>query len=98
MGEVRVFDKRGRIEEWARSRDIDLVLLAGLDGALIGVVTKRGGAMAVCYDTTRIIDILQKRDGLSYEEAVEWYSVNIEALYVGEHTPVFLLRPEEMEE
>jgi hypothetical protein len=41
------------------------------------------------YDIDRIIDILIE-DGMSYDDAVEFYQYNIVGSYVGENTPSFV--------
>jgi len=30
------------------------------------------------------------RDGMSYEEAIEYFDFNVTGAYVGEHTPMFI--------
>ena len=50
---------------------------------------------AFCYDTQQILDILQQEgaeDGMTQEEAIEYFEFNIRGSYVGEHSPVFLDR------
>ena len=44
----------------------------------------------VIYSVGSIIDILVERDGMSYEDASEYFSFNIECAYVGEHTPIYM--------
>lgn len=69
----------------------DLLKADGFDEAIIGVV-ERIGTQALCYDQEKVIDILIKRDGMTYEEAVEYFDFNIAGAWVGEHTPFFLTR------
>lgn len=58
----------------------------GLDDAIVGVSTKE----IVVYSTKKIIKILMERDGMSYEDAIEFFYFNIEGAYMGENTPVFI--------
>ena len=44
----------------------------------------------VAYSVKKIIDILMKRDEMSYEEAYEFYAYNIVGSWMGEMTPVFI--------
>jgi hypothetical protein len=37
-----------------------------------------------------IIETLKERDGMSYDDAVEFFGFNIEGAYVGEFTPIYL--------
>jgi hypothetical protein len=60
----------------------------GLDEAIIGVA-ERINLSVVAYDIDKIIDILM-RDGMDYEEAIEYYDVNINGAWIGELTPVHL--------
>ena len=48
----------------------------------------------VVYDAEQCIEILVERDGLTYDEAEEYFSFNVTGAWVGEHTPLFLWRPE----
>ena len=67
----------------------DLLKADGFDEAIIGVV-ERIGVQAICYDQEKVIDILIERDGMDYEEAVEYFEFNIAGAWVGESTPFFL--------
>ena len=62
----------------------------GLDDAIIGVATRPNMEDVLAYDVDKIIEILMKRDGMSYEEAFEFYGYNIASAWVGETTPVFI--------
>lgn len=75
------------IEEHAG--DEPVLLADGLDEAFIGLAQSNGNAVAV-YNRDRIIELMINRDGMDYADAVEFYSFNIEAAYVGEHTPLYV--------
>jgi hypothetical protein len=66
------------------------VLLNGLEGAIIGVVHEFGNGPRVLYSKSEILNILQKRDGMTYSESEEYFDFNILGLYAGEQNPVFL--------
>lgn len=70
----------------------DLLKADGFDKAIVGVV-QRMGIQAICYDEDKVIDILME-DGMTYEEAVEYFDFNIAGAWVGESTPFFLQRME----
>jgi len=67
------------------------VILDGLDGAIIGIVEEFGNGPRVLYSRDKIIEILQERDEMTYEEAFEFYDFNILGLYAGEQNAVFLI-------
>jgi hypothetical protein len=62
----------------------------GFDDAIIGIAHRCGQPDLISYDTTKILEILMDRDGMSMEEAVEFFDYNILGAYMGEHTPVFI--------
>jgi hypothetical protein len=66
------------------------VLLDGLEEAIIGVVEEFGNGPRVLYSKNKILEILTKRDGMTWSEAEEYYDFNILGLYAGEQNPVFL--------
>jgi hypothetical protein len=68
----------------------DALLCDGFDEAIIGVAERKGMEPVVAYNKWKIIDILMNRDGMSYEEAVEFFDFNIIDAWVGEMTPIFI--------
>ena len=71
------------------TEDEGALLADGFEEALIGLGHRFTYAVAV-YDRQKCLDILMARDGMTYEEAEEYFSFNVEGAYVGEQTPVFL--------
>jgi hypothetical protein len=67
------------------------IILDGLDEAIIGIVEEFGNGPRILYSKEKIIDILVERDGMTSEEAIEYYDFNILGLYAGEQNPVFLI-------
>lgn len=63
-----------------------MIIADGLDEAIIGTSTKD---LAV-YDIYKIIAILVARDGMTEEEALEFFEFNIDGSYMGEQTPIFV--------
>jgi hypothetical protein len=59
------------------------------DAAILGYVEGIGRTDVVCYDKGKVLRILME-DGMSWEEAGEYYNFNMLGAYVGEKTPVFL--------
>ena len=65
------------------------LLADGFEDAIIGLGSRFTYPVAV-YDRRKCIKILIARDGMTPEEAEEYFGVNVEGAYVGEHTPIFL--------
>jgi hypothetical protein len=68
-----------------------LLKLDGFDDCYLGVGESYGENPALIYDYEKIIDKL-KQQGMSEEEALEYYDFNILGSYIGEKMPVFLNR------
>ena len=71
-------------------KNIDGAITAdGFDTALVGFGYQFNYPVAV-YDKEKCLEILTERDGMSWEEAVEYFDFNVAGAWVGESTPVFL--------
>jgi len=71
-----------------------LLFADGFDDAIIGVGNRCGQPAVVAYDVSKVIDILMTRDGMSHEEATEFFDFNIGGAWMGELTPVWIHPPE----
>lgn len=67
------------------------LLADGFDGALIGMGRQFSEELAV-YDYNKCVEILMERDGMSYDDAVEFMEYNVVGSWVGNGTPVFVER------
>ena len=65
------------------------MLAVGFEEALIGYGNQFNNHVAI-YDREKCIDILMTRDGMSVDEAAEYFEYNVQGAYVGEETPVFM--------
>lgn len=70
--------------------DQEILLADGFEQAFMGVAESFGSAPKACYDSNKCIDILVERDGMTLEEAVEYFEFNVTGAYVGEFTPAFI--------
>lgn len=70
--------------------DEEILMADGFDEALIGYAQRCGQPALAVYDRNKCIDVLVNRDGMSYEEAEEFFV----GAWVGERTPLFLCRLE----
>ena len=68
----------------------NVVLADGLDDAFVGVGSAFGGTTCAVYDKDKVIEILMTRDGMTHDEAWEFFDFNIAGAYVGEATPIFM--------
>ena len=78
-----------------KNSEEELMTAQGFDDAILGVGYRCGQMPIVVYDSAKVIDILMERDGMTHEEAEEYFSFNIEGAWVGEHTPIWLRVPEQ---
>ena len=60
----------------------------GLDEAFVGVVDVDGEPL-LAYSLSKVIEVLMG-DGMSEQDAMEYYSFNIEGSYVGNGMPLFV--------
>ena len=72
--------------------DIQILFADGLNDAIAGFDEK---SERVIYDVEEIIQCLIK-DGMTYEEAEEYYGFNIECAYVGKKTPIYMKKINDM--
>ncbi len=66
----------------------DALLADGLEHAFLGIATRFNTYLA-CYSVTLIL-AGYRRDGMTYEEAREFFDFNVAGAWAGEGTPVFL--------
>tara|TARA_R110002020_G_scaffold147866_3_gene323477 strand:+ start:509 stop:766 length:258 start_codon:yes stop_codon:yes gene_type:complete len=77
------------MKEYIGQHNDEALLADGFEGALMGVGVIFDKSLAA-YDMRKCIDILIERDGMSEEEAVEYFEFNVTGSYVGENTPIFV--------
>lgn len=75
--------------------DEPLLFIEGHDNAIMGV-TERSGVFLIVYDSEKILRRLRKRDGMSKDEADEFFAYNIAGTWMGERTPIFVRPPDEV--
>lgn len=71
--------------------DEAILLASGFEEAFLGLAWQFNTPFAV-YDRSVCIRILMDRDGMSEDDADEFFEVNVQGSYVGKNTPAFLLR------
>ena len=68
-----------------------MLLADGYEDAVIGIGLQFSKELVV-YDEAKCLEILVKRDGMSPEEAREYFEYNTAGSWVGDETPIFLER------
>ena len=71
--------------------ETQLLFADGCDDAIVGFA-ERDSVILVVYDVRKILRLLRVRDGMSRDEAQEFFDFNIAGSWVGEQTPVWLCR------
>ncbi len=62
----------------------------GFDAAIIGSAERCGSPNMIAYDWDACVQILQDRDGMTLDDAIEFMEFNVLGSYVGDDTPVFI--------
>ena len=75
-----------------------MLLADGFNDAVIGMGERAGQPTRVVYDFDKCVAILCERDGLDYDDAVEFMYYNVVGAWVGEETPLFVKRVNSVEE
>lgn len=71
--------------------DDKIMLADGFEDAFIGVGTQFNRHFAI-YDRALCIEVLIKNDGMTEDEAEEYFEFNVIGAWVGHGTPVFVQR------
>ena len=88
IAEIRA-DRKKRLEELKETiaqHNPEAQFADGHDDAIMGYATDG----RVIYSVNEIIGGLMNRDGMTEEEADEFFSFNIECAYVGDYTPIYM--------
>jgi len=76
-------------EELAEQYGDDILLMDGFDDCVVGVVEQFGRPPIACYEKEKVIRQMVD-DGMTEEEAEEFFEFNQIGAWVGERTPCFL--------
>lgn len=68
----------------------ELLKADGFDYCCVGIMERFGQAPVLCYDKDMMIRQMVEDDGMSEEEALEFFEFNIIGAFVGEYTPCFV--------
>ncbi len=73
----------------------EALICDGFDEAIIGVAERINLGPVAAYSVEKVLEVLVERDGMTYEEALEYFQYNIIGAWMGEYTPVFIYTNEE---
>lgn len=68
----------------------ELLQADGFEDALLGLGRKKGSEDSLVYSYEKCVDVLIEKQGMSYEDAIEWMEYNVVDAYVGPTTPIFV--------
>lgn len=71
-------------------KEDEVLKMDGYDECLIGVVQRFGQPPIACYSKERILGMLQYDDGMSQEDAEDFFYFKMLGAWVGDSTPCFL--------
>ncbi len=77
------------MEEELRKEEMSLLKAEGFDNCIMGLA-RVANSYSIAYDEDKVISTLCDRDGMSLDEAREYYEFNIASAFVGEGTPSFI--------
>ena len=84
---------RDKIDQWIDDRGLEGVLMwDGLEEAFLGICGVYSREPIALFDFDSCVKIFIERDGMTYEEAVEWMDHNVSCAWIGEQTPGFFER------
>ena len=68
----------------------EAILCDGFNDAIIGMAERINLGPVVAYSVEKMLDIMIARDGMTYEEALEYYDYNIAGAWLGDNTPIYI--------
>ena len=74
------------LKETIAEHNPEAMFADGYDNAIMGYSSD----LRVIYSADQIVETLVERDGMTPDEAIEFFNFNIECAYVGEYTPIYM--------
>jgi len=79
---------RQELDEYCDAHEIEMLVADGHDNAILGVV-RRFDQTFVLYNKATVIKNLLD-NGMTEEQAFEYFEFNISGAWMGDHTPAYL--------
>lgn len=64
----------------------------GYDDCIIGIGQRFGIEPFFIYDEKKMLEKMVNEDGMTYEEAVDFFEYNILGAYISESNPAFMIQ------
>ena len=77
------------MEEELKKEETTLMKAEGFDHCIMGL-SRVANSYSIAYDEDKVISTLCDRDGMSLDDAREYYEFNIAGAFVGGGTPTFV--------
>ena len=74
------------LKETISEHNPEALFADGFDDSLMGYSSDG----KVIYSVNQIVSTLVNRDGMTPDEAIDYFNFNIECAYVGEYTPIYM--------
>ena len=82
---------RSRIDDALKEMEENTLLIDGFDEAFLGFSQRINQPILAVYSYDRLVKVCMDRDGMEWEEAVEYVDYNIVGAWVGEQTPIIVM-------
>lgn len=82
---------RPQIDEALQEMGESTLVMDGFDEAFIGFSRRINEPVLAVYSYEKLIKVCMERDGMDYEEAVEYVDFNVVSAWVGEQTPIIVM-------
>lgn len=82
---------RKKINQYLNDIKESVVLMDNFDEALIGLSQRINEPLLAVYSWEKMIDVCVARDGMSYEDAIEYIDYNCIGAWIGDQTPIIVM-------
>jgi hypothetical protein len=79
-------NKKEQINEMLKQKGQSSLYADGYDEAILGADSISG---RIIYSVKKCYEVLMERDGMPYDEAVEFFAFNTLGAYMGKETPIW---------
>ena len=80
-----------KFEDLQEEHEGELLKADGFDDCVLGLAYRFGHQEVLAYDLNKVLQKLQEKDGMTHEEAVEYYEYNMVGAYMGDATPLYVM-------